>query len=679
MRVLFLVQFSCFILFFFLVVIRYVIHHSLPKSLTNYYQESGRAGRDGKKAECVLYFSMNDKQKLLNMIEKSAEERKANVTSAYSGVDSLKQSIDNVNRCVAFCMNQVDCRRVLLLAYFGESFPKEQCHATCDNCRRPQDGIRKVDMTDHGITLIHIVEAIVQRYGDSKLTAIKLSKLYARSKDKECKILEPCIENVRGDKSKTLPLDLGKCLIQEMVLKGYLTEKSSATFSGFSASYISVGPKANELLYNDAVIEVNVNERKRAKRTPSTTRRSVDEADAVDLVNLSADSFFDDVENDPSPPQAVPAKSNTTKSKVATTKKKKNIYSSIHTGLDSDDSRGNPTKIFDDDSDIENSSHLNRFNRLPNNVVDNKENGVKVNSKRFRSPDKTGFSPSSDGDRVDHAVSYANQSISPLYMDDADAQREQQQQQQQRRSLKRSSDEISEISKEGETVRNPPNVAYYPVRTSLLSPSMKRAFTTWMEAYKRRYVKYWQVFGTDTIPEIVKLVPVTIQEITKIAGMGEVRANTYGEHMLATIYAFLEKNDLLHLFPHAQPPSIAPSTDWMDPVAHWMEKDNEDSGVSRGGEDSGSRNVTVRNSHFPQLQQQQRTEDSQVFSQNYIFEPHSGFSQPSTVPKRTSEGIVAQNNNSKTPVKSPSTRAITNDDDDYCFEDDDNNPNNFLV
>jgi len=114
--------------------------------LTNFYQESGRAGRDGKKAECVLYFTMKDKQKLISMIEKSADERAANRGIALASADTHRQSIENVNKCVAFCMNEVECRRVMLLRYFGESFPKENCNATCDNCRRPQGGCKEVSI-----------------------------------------------------------------------------------------------------------------------------------------------------------------------------------------------------------------------------------------------------------------------------------------------------------------------------------------------------------------------------------------------------------------------------------------------------------------------------------------------------------------------------------------------------
>ena len=126
--------------------IRYVIHYNIPKSIENYYQETGRAGRDGLEGNCILYYAHKDVTKLEHFLrDKPLSEREVGA-----------QLIDET---VAFAESGV-CRRRSLLHYFGEDWADKNC-GNCDNCLQPKESIEAKEQL---VSLLKAIQALDERF-----------------------------------------------------------------------------------------------------------------------------------------------------------------------------------------------------------------------------------------------------------------------------------------------------------------------------------------------------------------------------------------------------------------------------------------------------------------------------------------------------------------------------------
>ena len=203
--------------------VRFVIHHTVPKSLEGYYQETGRAGRDGKRSGCFLYYGYQDTTSLKRMIDEG--------DGSWEQKERQRKMLRNV---VQFCENRSDCRRVQILNYFNESFKREDCNGACDNCNS-SSAFETQDFTDYAISAIRLVREIQKQ----NVTLLHCVDVFRGFKTKKVKDLGHCDVAEYGSGSSLQRGDVER-LFYRLVSEDALAEHNVVNKAGFASQYIHV-------------------------------------------------------------------------------------------------------------------------------------------------------------------------------------------------------------------------------------------------------------------------------------------------------------------------------------------------------------------------------------------------------------------------------------------------------
>lgn len=224
--------------------VRFVIHQTMPKSVEGYYQETGRAGRDGKLSHCVTFYKYEDSIRLRSMIE--SDQTHYPDWNAKRAV--LDRHMENLRFMVSFLENKTDCRRTLQLHHFGEHYSSDMCLknrvSACDNCES-KGQYTEIDVAPEAREIVKFVKDMCEG-SRANFSLLHMVDVFKGSKIKKIRDAKHDEHKMHGMGSKWIKNDIER-LFHKLIIENFLKETLQTNFMDMTNAYVKLGPKAASL------------------------------------------------------------------------------------------------------------------------------------------------------------------------------------------------------------------------------------------------------------------------------------------------------------------------------------------------------------------------------------------------------------------------------------------------